>query len=65
MLQLANMPTDPPPPSFQTSWPASEPDSTLTAMDVADQPLEGSATDGAASAQNTNGANNNNRVAVA
>lgn len=66
MLELANMTTEAPPPSFQTSWSASESDSAaLTTMDVTDQPLNGSATDSAAAAQNANGANNNNRVAVA
>jgi hypothetical protein len=66
MLELANMTTEGPPPSFQTSWSASDSDSAaLTAMDMTDQPLNGSATDSAAAGQNANGANNNNRVAVA
>jgi len=55
-----------PPLSFQTSWPASDADlAAPPAMDVNEQPLNGSATDAAATAQNANGANNNNRVAVA
>ena len=66
MLELANMASEGPPPPFQTSWSASESDSAaLTTMDLTDQPLNGSATDSAAAAQNANGASNNNRVAVA